>query len=133
MLAQPISLTSGTTITAFGIDFVSGNTCSSCSLGLYEDSSGSPGDLVGEATGSCTAADGLNELTVSSPFSVPDTGTYWVAHWLSGCNATFPLVRESTTSATTAYRSHTSSSLPDPANTSSSYTDTEFGTYPIGY
>ena len=133
-LAQSFTLSSSATVTGFGIGFdtASASQCTTCAFAVYDDDSG-PDNLLGEGSGSCSAG-GEVEITLGSTFSIPSSGTYWVAHSGDSCSGsgTNFQVCESTTSADTWYVSHSSGAMPDPFG-GTNYTDTEFATWVIGY
>lgn len=129
--SQPFTLASGATVTGFGIHLVESEGCNFCSMAVYSDDAG-PGLLLGEATGSCVEPDGDNRLQ-AEPFSLPDAGTYWVTHWLSGCNVSLPTVCESSSPSQVFYGPQPSPDLPPTFSAVGTYTDGEFATWVLGY
>ena len=118
------------TLTAFGIDMYSGGT--TVQLALYTDSSGAPGTLVAE-TVLTSVSTGDNELSVSGGSVSVAAGDYWIVE-IPGTSPWIQVVEDSSTSATTWYRSYTAGiGFPSTGGSGATYTDTTFASWLVGY
>ena len=74
--AVPFILAAGATLDSIGVNVTSGAAGSTVRLGIYDDDTGYPGDLVLDAGTVDTATTGVKEASISQ---VLEVGRYWLA------------------------------------------------------
>jgi len=124
LLGQKINI--GSAITVTHLAYISNSSGISASVSLYEDSGGSPGDLV-VSTGSHSMATGTREISVT-PTSV-SSGDYWIMTWFSGTAS----IGEDASTGTNRYRAWASGAAPDPAGSTASYAGSLHNLWVVGY
>jgi chitodextrinase len=75
---QTTAAASGT-VASLSVYLDAGSTATKLVAGVYTDSSGRPGTLLGQASRSTPAAGAWNTLAFASPFAVTSGQTYWIA------------------------------------------------------
>ena len=128
LLGQQVTLTSGISLEAFGIELFTGTT--GIQFALYTDSGGAPGTLVASSDLE-TITPGVNEVAALGAPVTLSAGDYWL---MKVVDDQVYVVESTTVTATTYYLSRTYGlSLPTSYSSSLSYTDDLFAIWLLGY